>query len=258
MKGACRHTLSKVCRHKAKMKFFDLMKEKSEDPTGAKIPTIAFLGDSVTQGCFELYMKADNQYETEFESESAYHNCLKKMLAFLFPNVPVNIINAGISGDNACGGAKRVKRDVIPHNPDLTVVCFGLNDCWEGKDGLEAFKDNLRTIYTSLKDCGSEVICMTPNMMNTYVSYRIERKELRKLAENTVKDQTEGRLKMYCDAAKQVATECGIKVCDVYSKWEQMYNKGVDITELLANYMNHPKKEMHWLFAFSLMETLMN
>lgn len=240
------------------MKFFELMKEKSEKTIDAKIPTIAFLGDSVTQGCFELYMKGENRYETEFLSESAYHNCLKKMLAFLFPNVPVNIINAGVSGDNTYGGVKRLQRDVITHNPDLTVVCFGLNDCCGGKEGLCGFENNLRTIYTNLKECGGEVICMTANMMNTYVSYRIEHEELRTLAEMTVKAQTEGVLKMYCDAAKRVAAECGVRVCDVYSKWEQMYNNGVDTTELLANYMNHPKKEMHWLFAFSLIETMMS
>lgn len=238
------------------MKFFELMKEKSEKTIDAKIPTIAFLGDSVTQGCFELYMKGEQQYETEFRSNDAYHNCLKKMLAFLFPNVPVNIINAGISGDNTYGGVKRLQRDVISHCPDLTVVCFGLNDCSKGIEGLEAFKDNLRKIYTTLKECGSEVICMTPNMMNTYISARIERKEFIELAEMTIKDQMEGRLKAYCDAAKQVVEECNVKICDVYSKWEQMYNNGVDTTELLANYFNHPKKEMHWLFAFSLVETM--
>ena len=110
----------------------------------------------------------------------------------------------------------------------------------------------------AIKNCGSEVICMTHNMMNTYVSGRIEQAEFLETADTTRKYQTDGYLKMYCEAAKQVAEECGVKICDVYSKWERMYDNGVDTTELLANYINHPKKEMHWLFAFSLIETLMN
>ena len=240
------------------MNFMKLMAEKSEQKMDTKIPTIAFLGDSVTEGCFELYMKSKERYETEYRSNDAYHSCLKKILAFLFPNVPVNIINAGISGDNTTGGLKRVQRDVISHKPDLTIVCFGLNDCSKGEQGLEPFKDNLRQIYTSTKECGSEVICMTPNMMNTYVSGRVERSEFIEIAEMTGKTQLNGLLKMYCDAAKKVAEECDVSICDVYSKWERMYDNGVDTTELLANYINHPKKEMHWLFAFSLIETMMS
>ncbi len=240
------------------MEFFKLMKEKSEQKLDTRVPTIAFLGDSVTEGCFELYMKTKERYETEYRSGDAYHTCLRKILAFLFPNVPVNIISAGISGDNSSGGLKRVQRDVVAHTPDLTVVCFGLNDCSKGEAGLELFKDNLRKIYMAIKNCGSEVICMTPNMMNTYVSGRIEQAEFLETADTTRKYQTDGYLKMYCEAAKQVAEECGVKICDVYSKWERMYDNGVDTTELLANYINHPKKEMHWLFAFSLIETLMN
>lgn len=238
------------------MKFFELMKEKSDNKLDTRIPTIAFLGDSVTEGCFELYMKNKDQYETEYRNGDSYSACMKKILAFLFPNVPVNIINAGISGDKTYGGLKRIERDVISYRPDLTVVCFGLNDCSSGEEGLNDFKDNLRKIYMSIKESGSEVICMTPNMMNTYVSGRIERTEFIEIAKMTQKYQTEGQLKMYCDAAKQVAEECNVKICDVYSKWEQMYNNGADTTELLANYFNHPKKEMHWLFAFSLIETM--
>ena len=36
-----------------------------------------------------------------------------------------------------------------------------------------------------------------------------------------------------------------------------MNELGVDTTELLSNYINHPKREMHWLFASSLVDAMM-
>ena len=35
-----------------------------------------------------------------------------------------------------------------------------------------------------------------------------------------------------------------------------MYECGVDVTELLSNKINHPTREMNWLFAYSLVETM--
>ena len=64
-----------------------------------------------------------------------------KIFSVLFPNVPLNIINAGISGNNSTDGLNRLERDVIAYKPDLTVVCFGLNDNWKGADGIEASKE---------------------------------------------------------------------------------------------------------------------
>ena len=57
--------------------------------------TIAFLGDSVTQGCFEIYPEGE-KIGVVFDNEHAYHNCLCKLLAYLYPSVPVNMIKAGI------------------------------------------------------------------------------------------------------------------------------------------------------------------
>lgn len=239
------------------MNIIKLMAEKSKNIKENKIPTIAFLGDSITQGCFELYMKSKHDYETEFDERYAYHNCIRKIFGFLFPNVPINIINAGISGGNSGGGLERLERDVLQYGPDLTIVCFGMNDFWNGESGIEEYGGNLKKIFLKLKENGSEVIFMTPNMMNTYVSFRLDNKEFIDIAEGTMKGQNEGMLEKYLKKAETIAEECGVRICDVYSKWKRMAELGVDTTELLANYINHPKREMHWMFAYSLTETMM-
>ena len=57
-------------------------------------------------------------------------------------------------------------------------------------------------------------------------------------------------------AARAAAEETCVPLCDVYAKWMAMYRSGVDITDLLSNYLNHPTREMHQLFASSLIDTL--
>ena len=83
------------------MKIMKLLAEKAKDNWNAGPVTIAFLGDSVTQGCFEVYEKSKGEIETVFDKNHAYHNYVAKIFSILFPSVPVNIINAGISGGSA-------------------------------------------------------------------------------------------------------------------------------------------------------------
>ena len=87
---------------------------------------------------------------------------------------------------------------------------------------------------------------MTPNMMNTRLSEKLTVPEIRAVAEDTLKIQLDGRLERYLDAAREVCTRQGAAVCDCYAKWK-----------LLANGINHPSREMAWMFAYSLLETMM-
>ena len=59
----------------------------------------------------------------------------------------------------------------------------------------------------------------------------------------------------YIYAAIELAKEMGITVCDCYSKWKEI-SKTQDTTQLLANRINHPVREMHELFADSLFEII--
>lgn len=239
------------------MEIMKLIQKKAQDNMNQSAVTIAFLGDSVTQGCFEVYMKTKDTIETIFEREYAYHTDLGKILSVLYPSVPVNIINAGISGDSAPHGAKRLERDVLRYHPDLVVVCFGLNDTGRGMEYIEEYKDALRRIFERLKEEKTEIIFMTPNMMNTGISPHISDPTIRQIAEGIMTIQNGGVMDAYMDAARSVCEECGIRVCDCYKKWKTLEKFGVDTTELLANKINHPSREMNWLFAVSLLETMM-
>ncbi len=238
------------------MKVIEKIIAKAKNLRNAPIPVIAFLGDSVTQGCFDVYLRNDGGVATFFEEENAYHQRLAKFLRVLFPSVPVTVINAGISGDSAAGGLARLSRDILPFSPDLTVVSFGLNDSGGGIEKLPDYKKALIAIFNTLKENGSEVIFLTENMMNTEVSCHIREDELRRLAEIFKERQDGGILDAYFETAKEAAAECGVPVCDVYGKWKRMAEVGVDTTALLSNHLNHPIKELHDLPAFMLADML--
>lgn len=218
--------------------------------------TIAFLGDSVTQGCFEIYKNKNNRIETVFEQQSSYEMGVLKILNMLYPTVPVNIINAGISGNRAPLGLKRVERDVIRHSPDLTVVCFGLNDCKEPNNSIALYIGALEGIFLELQAAGSEVIFMTPNMMNTEISPHISDPDFVEAAKECARLQNSGVFDAHIDAAKELCKKHNIPVCDCYAIWKSLAKNGVNTTELLSNKINHPTREMNKLFAIELVRTM--
>lgn len=230
---------------------FVLRQNKVNNP----LPVIAFIGDSVTQGCFEFFVNENGEVDTMFRPHLAYSRLVADKLTEKFDRVPPVIINAGISGDNASGISKRLDRDVLSYNPDLTIVSCGLNDCIQGDVNLYA--DNLKKIFTVLKEFGSEVIFLTENMMCTYVSDTLKDEILKNVARRSLRLQIDGVLDKFFDAAKSVATECGVKICDCYKLWKDMYKHGTDVTALLANGVNHPNPEMHKLFADEIVKIIL-
>lgn len=75
---------------------------------------------------------------------------LTSKLASILENV--EIMNAGVSGDNTCDALSRIEKDVIKHNPDLVTVLFGANDAAFHKQvDLKTFKENLYKIVHILK-----------------------------------------------------------------------------------------------------------
>lgn len=219
---------------------------------------IVFFGDSITQGCFEIFIKENNDLDGIYDNESVYHNQFKQMMKILYPNVVLDIINAGISGDSATGALTRLDKDVLSHKPDIVVVCFGLNDAPAGLEGLERYMSSLSQIFARLRQNNIDTIFMTPNMYNNSVSTDLKEDLLINLAKQFMKLQNENIFDKYIEKAKELCYHENIAICDCYSKWLKIEQCGVDVTNLLANRLNHPTREMHKLFAVSLIETMMN
>lgn len=204
---------------------------------------IVIFGDSVSHGAFN----AD-----EIDYEAVYWRKLQKKIYAVRNYTPVNMINSAIGGDTATHALPRLHRDVISHHPDLCIVCFGLNDV---NCPIEDYESSLRTIFTECNENGIEVIFMTPNMLNTYSADGTEPK-YKEYSIITAEWQNNGKMDSYMEAARKVARECGVTVCDCYAEWKKMEAEGKDTTMMLVNKINHPTKEMHNLFADMLFDII--
>ena len=213
-------------------------------------PIIAFLGDSVTHGAFEC-IQGDSA-GCIFDMDAVYHERLRRMLLTVNPWLPVSIINAGVAGDNAIMGLARLERDVISHKPHICVVNFCLNDLSET---VEEYVAALREIFTRLMAADIRPILLTPSMLNTYV-HPDTIPMYRDFAAVTAGWHQSGVMDGYVEAAKTLAAELGVAVADAYAKWKALEAEGIDVTENQANYINHPSRELHQLFADALFETL--
>lgn len=237
------------------MRFVEVLKKKIADNPGTRTPIIAFLGDSVTQGCFEVYQNKDKM-EVVFDSCAGYAQKVKEILDFLYPKAPVSVLNAGVNGGSAPLGKEILERDVLAFKPDLLIVCFGLNDSNGGMDGVAGYKNCLKEIFQIAQKAGIETIFMTPNMMNTDASRVSPGNILEPLADIFAKCQLEGVFDAYMDAAREACKEEGITICDCYAIWKLMHENGVDINRLLSNGLNHPVREMCYMFAWELVKTI--
>ena len=142
---------------------------------------------------------------------------MKQKINNLRSYVPVNVINAGIGGITAKSSLARMDKQVLAHNPDLIIVCFGLNDV---NGELEDYLDSLKEIFTKAQNSGAEVIFMTPNMMNTKLARVTEDEIAKTLSDIFANRQLNGLFDRYIESAKKVCEEQNVPVCDCYAIWK--------------------------------------
>ena len=205
--------------------------------------TIVAFGDSVTHGALGAGI---------INYETVYWNRLKQMLNSVRNYIPVNVINAGIGGITAAGSLGRMDKHVLAHDPDLVIVAFGLNDV---NGTLEEYLCALREIFEKCTSRGIETVFLTPNMLNTYVADGTEERYI-DYAAVTAEYQNGGRMDRYIYAAADLARECGVLVADAYSIWREL-SKTTDTTLLLDNFINHPRAEMHEIFATEIFKLIL-
>ena len=222
--------------------------EKTNDATAAPVLIAAF-GDSVTQGMTALGQQTHDR---------VYHAQFKRSLELYYPDCTFSVINAGASGETATDALKRLERDVIRHQPDLTLIAFGLNDAWQGLPGLAGFKAALMTLVRRTQaETHSHVMVLTPSFMNKAVdavhTARVA-PEHQGLIVGMAAIQNSGTLAAYAEAIREVARACDVMCADVYAEWEGHAAGGVNTDMWLANGLNHPTEEAHQIAADLLTE----
>ncbi|MBN1154781.1 hypothetical protein JXB12_07660 [candidate division KSB1 bacterium] len=76
---------------------------------------IIFLGNSITE---------------MGEAPDGYVSLIRKMLATLYPEKRIFVLNAGISGHKSSDMSARFSRDVLQFKPDWVTISVGINDVW--------------------------------------------------------------------------------------------------------------------------------
>lgn len=69
----------------------------------------------------------------------------------------INVVNAGVPGNETADVIARLSRLMNEVNPQLTIVCIGGNDMLRQKPD-EITKENLHTIIKTLKKAGGQVV----------------------------------------------------------------------------------------------------
>lgn len=113
----------------------------SPERSSAALPRVVFLGDSLAAGY-------------GLEEEQAFPALVGALLAA--EGLPVEIVNAGVSGDTTAGGLARVDW-VLSQRPDVLVVELGANDGLRGLP-LASTEENLRQILMKGKRSGAALV----------------------------------------------------------------------------------------------------
>ena len=106
-------------------------------------PRVVFLGDSLTAGL-------------GVERDQAFPAVAARLLED--EGSPIQIVNAGTSGDTTAGGLRRLDW-VLRQSPDVVVVGLGGNDGLRGLH-LKASEENLRSIVKQSRESGASVLLL--------------------------------------------------------------------------------------------------
>lgn len=128
--------------------------------------TIVFIGDSITD--------TGRSYPAYQPFGYGYVNFTANILLAKYPQLNLNIVNAGISGNTIRTMKPRWKKDCVAHNPDVVSVMIGINDLWrqyiEPERQCEAvypdeYEATYRELLSQLRDnCNPQLVMMEPFM----------------------------------------------------------------------------------------------
>ena len=115
---------------------------------------IVFLGDSITQAG---------------AGPQGYVTMVRQDIDKALPDLKIEVIGAGISGNRVPNLEERLERDVISKKPTVVVIYIGINDVWHSQNGRGTpkgeFEKGLETLVGKIRHAGAKVILCTPTVI---------------------------------------------------------------------------------------------
>jgi len=169
--------------------------------------TVVFLGDSIT-------------------AARTYGKLIENYTLLRYPDRKVRFYNAGIGGDTAAGGLKRLERDVFSRGATVLTVAYGVNDIgWGLKADAEHKRRFLEAISGILAECRKRdvrvVICTTPIT-----------------AQDPDHAET-GFLQKMCDEALDLARSAGEQAIDVQRGMREVQRRILKVNESIKDKSKH-------------------
>lgn len=157
--------------------------------------------------------------------------------------IGTEVINAGVGGDSTINAIARFENDVLKKNPDVALVCFGMNDQAQSASkgapnvSLETYIKNMTSIITALQKNGTDVILIAPHDAYAGEGYY-------KPGEYGL-DYAYGNMKDFCDAVRALAVRYDCGLVDIYAE-----TQSVDMSKFLnVGDGIHQSPEGHTLWA---------
>ena len=161
---------------------------------------IVFFGDSITD-C--------DRDRTDVKSlGNGYVKILADKLRPIYPDMDIDLINKGVSGNEVCDLLARVQSDVIDLKPDAVVIMIGINNVIHqfkiGKQlDLKQFERDLTALIEALKEAGIVVIFLEPFLLPAP-----DKKRLRPLF----------------DKELEIINRVCVNACDEFVAFDEMFN----------------------------------
>ena len=175
---------------------------------------IVFLGDSITE-----------QGATE---PKGYVNLIRDDLNEKHKDLGVEVIGAGVSGNQVPDIQARLERDVLSKKPTLVVIYIGINDVWHGeKDpakgtSKDKYEAGLRDVIRRCQDAGARVVLCTPSVIGE---------------KNDGSNTNDPKLDEYSDVSRAVAKDMKVPVCDLrraFQAYEKEHNADNKVAGVLT------------------------
>lgn len=167
------------------------------------------------------------------------------------PTGIIQVINAGVGGNNTIDLLERIPQDCLLHKPELVIFMAGTNDMNSKKFvALPAYEKNMQQMISMMKKGGSEVMLM--NLLPVYEPYLFTRHE-RSFYEP---GGHSGRLKQVNELISKLAVRNNTAFVDLYHIFNSIGNIGTEVSSLIKNEANsgttdglHPTADGYRLIA---------
>ena len=159
---------------------------------------IAAFGDSLTAG-------------------SALREGQKNWTDILSEELDAEVKSCGIGGQTTTNALPRMAMDVLPFEPNIVLICFGMNDhviideSGKTKVSETQFAANLTEMVTQVREIGAMPILMTPNAVIEEYYFTRHPKEWYATAGGA-----NGQLARYCEVIRSIAQAHNLPMVDLF------------------------------------------